>query len=143
MPTKKSQLGGFGEEKACEYLIKKGYKIIERNFRRPFGEIDIIAKAPDKTLVFVEVKSMTDNNSATRQSAEQLAGSAMYQPADDLKPEDQMTKAKFKKVAKTAGFYAGSFPKKVDDKMGWRIDLITLTISDNNVLINHYGNVSF
>lgn len=153
--TKKSEIGEFGEEKAYEYLIKKGYKIIERNFRRSFGEIDIIAKAPDKTLVFIEVKSMTDNNSAISQ----LADSAIHQPTDDLKPEDQMTKAKFKKVAKTAGFYAGNFPEKVDDKMGWRIDLITLifrpnststindsnvlTISNNDVLVNYYENVSF
>ncbi len=154
--TKKSELGEFGEEKACEYLIKKGYKIIERNFRRPFGEIDIIAKAPDKTLVFVEVKTMAENDNS---AISQMASSAMCQPTYDLKPEDQMTKTKFKKVAKTAGFYAGSFPEKVDDKMGWRIDLITLifrpnststinnsnvlTISNNNVLVNHYENVSF
>lgn len=159
MSTKKSQLGEFGEEKACEYLFKKSYKIIERNFRRPFGEIDIIAKAPDKTLVFVEVKSMTDNNSAIRQSTEQLVISAMCQPTDDPKPEDQMTKSKFKKVAKTAGFYAGNFPEKVNEKMGWRIDLITLifrpsststindsnvlTISNDNILVNHYEDVSF
>lgn len=48
-------LGRFGEEKAADYLISKGYAIRDRNFRCRFGEIDIIAEK-DGTIVFVEVK---------------------------------------------------------------------------------------
>ena len=48
--------GKFGEDKACKYLKKKGYKIVERNYRLKFAEIDIIAK-DEKTYVFVEVKT--------------------------------------------------------------------------------------
>lgn len=49
-------VGNKGEEIACNYLKKLGYKIIERNFRIRGGEIDIVAK--DKNdLVFVEVKA--------------------------------------------------------------------------------------
>ena len=44
------------EELAADYLKKKGYKILRRNYRAPFGEIDIIALRR-KTLIFVEVKS--------------------------------------------------------------------------------------
>lgn len=51
----KRQLGSDFEEKACDYLTKQGYSIIERNFRTHKGEIDIIAKEGD-CLVFVEVK---------------------------------------------------------------------------------------
>lgn len=43
------------EEEAANYLKSKGYKILERNFRTSFGEIDIIAKDKD-SLCFVEVK---------------------------------------------------------------------------------------
>ena len=59
--THRSELGKFGEDLACEYLVKKGYKIIDRNFRKPWGELDIITRAPDKTLVFVEVKTVRQN----------------------------------------------------------------------------------
>lgn len=54
--------GQVGEEAAEEFLRKKGYQILERNFQTKFGEIDIIAKEKRKgaTLpktVFVEVKT--------------------------------------------------------------------------------------
>lgn len=56
-------LGKFGEEKACNYLEKNNYKIIERNFRCKQGEIDIIAKDLAKNeLVFVEVKTRLSFN---------------------------------------------------------------------------------
>ena len=56
---KSHELGKNGEEIATEFLRKKGYKILERNFEASQGEIDIIAK-DDKELVFVEVKTRTD-----------------------------------------------------------------------------------
>lgn len=53
-------LGGRGEDMAVRFLKKKGYRILERNFRCPAGEIDIIAR-DGGTLVFVEVKTRTDS----------------------------------------------------------------------------------
>ena len=47
--------GFFGEEQAARYLQRRGYRIVERNFRCRFGEIDIIARR-GRYLVFVEVK---------------------------------------------------------------------------------------
>ncbi len=58
MTTK--ELGDLGEKMACEYLVEKGFKILGKNYRITFGEIDIIAKR-DKTIHFVEVKAMADN----------------------------------------------------------------------------------
>ena len=52
--------GALGEKAACELLQKQGYKIIDRNFRTRYGEIDIIAldfSNKLETLVFVEVKT--------------------------------------------------------------------------------------
>ena len=49
-------LGARGEALACTLLKEKGYKIIERNFKTPIGEIDIVARE-GQTLVFVEVKT--------------------------------------------------------------------------------------
>jgi putative endonuclease len=121
--TYKSQLGQFGEDFACKYLVNNDYKIIERNFRKPWGEIDIIAKAPDKTLVFVEIKTMKEN----------LAG---------LKPEDQLTTSKLKKIKRAASLYAGHRQDLIKDDKGWRIDLIALTIKEKSCLVRHYKNIA-
>jgi putative endonuclease len=52
--------GELGEEVAANFLIARGYRIVERNFRCKGGEVDIIARDPgDKSLVFVEVKART------------------------------------------------------------------------------------
>ena len=49
-------VGARYEDLAASYLYENGYRILERNFRNRFGEIDLIAQAPDGTLVMVEVK---------------------------------------------------------------------------------------
>jgi len=49
------ELGKEGERLAAEYLVSKGYEILETNFRSGKAEIDIIAKQ-DSLTVFVEVK---------------------------------------------------------------------------------------
>lgn len=49
-------IGKLGEELATHALKVHGYEILERNWRSPFGEVDLIAVDSD-TLVFVEVKT--------------------------------------------------------------------------------------
>jgi len=56
MTLKKKELGAKGEEIAVRYLKRRGYRIIERNYRIRLGEIDIIAEQGDD-LVFIEVKT--------------------------------------------------------------------------------------
>ena len=53
-------LGNFGEEQAARYLRRKGYRIVERNFRCRQGEIDLIA-SKGEYVVFVEVKLRKDD----------------------------------------------------------------------------------
>ena len=53
-------VGKQGESLAAEFLRKNGYRIVETNFRNRYGEIDIIA-VEGKTLVFIEVKTKTNN----------------------------------------------------------------------------------
>lgn len=50
------KIGEIGENAACDYLKAHKYKILERNYRKPYGEIDIIAQKED-TVSFVEVKT--------------------------------------------------------------------------------------
>jgi len=95
--NQKSQTGQLGEDIACEYLVDKKYKIIERNYRQKWGELDIIAKAPDKILVFVEVKTLVQN--------------------PNIRPEENLTNSKLKKLKKAdwqklilIGMVGGSIP---------------------------------
>lgn len=116
-------IGKIGEDLACEFLIKKKYKILFRNYREKFDEIDIIARSFDGVLVFVEVKTLKE--------------SIGY-----LVPEDNLTKNKFKKISRACRLFANSY-KELVSKRGWRIDLVAVTLGsergDNT--ISHYKNI--
>lgn len=56
----RQQVGQLGEDLVCKQLINEGFTLVERNFRKRFGEIDIIARKKD-LLVFVEVKTRQSN----------------------------------------------------------------------------------
>ncbi|MBI3046242.1 MAG: YraN family protein [Candidatus Harrisonbacteria bacterium] len=125
--TKKSEIGKLGEDIACEYLLNKSFTIIERNFRQPWGEIDIITKNPGGALVFVEVKTMQQygNNAA-------IAA---------LLPEDNLTKSKLKKLQRISYLYANHNSELLDDRQGWQIDLITIVLNEAGTDIKHFENI--
>jgi len=52
-----NKIGELGEDIACKFLIKKGLEIVERNYWRKWGEIDIVAQETSRVTHFVEVKS--------------------------------------------------------------------------------------
>lgn len=110
----------IGEDLAADYLKKKGYRIIERNFRKGYGEIDIIC-VKDKTLVFVEVKTRTSNKFGT--------------------PIESISYYKLKSLTKTAEFYKSLSPKLPDLL---RIDGIGVVLDSFNNLISleHIENIS-
>ena len=57
-PTGNKKTGELGEEVAANFLIARGYRILECNFRCKGGEVDIIGRDPeDQSLVFIEVKA--------------------------------------------------------------------------------------
>lgn len=66
--TYRQIVGKFGEDLAVQHLLKKGYKIIERNKKISYQEIDIIANIKNKT-VFIEVKTRTNNSSGFAEEA--------------------------------------------------------------------------
>lgn len=53
----RSQLGALGEDIAADHLSSLGLRILQRNWRCRYGELDIIAADGDRTVVFVEVKT--------------------------------------------------------------------------------------
>lgn len=109
------KIGNAGEDLACRYLKKRGYKILERNkhYSR-FCEIDIIAEYKN-TLVFVEVKTRTTNDFGT--------------------PFEAITKSKYENIKKGIQFYLQEhkFQK-------YRIDVIGITLKPE-LKIEHLKNV--
>ncbi len=91
-PRQIPSLGKKGEKKAAEYLRKKGFQILEMNYKNPkgrqLGEIDIIAKN-GKEIVFVEVKT-------------RKGGPGIVFPEDNLTPE------KLRKLERVAEYYLQS-----------------------------------
>ena len=55
----RNELGALGEQIAVDHLCSLGMRIIERNWRCRYGELDVIAATDDGTVVFVEVKTRT------------------------------------------------------------------------------------
>ena len=111
-------MGKRGEQLAVEFLQKKGYKILERNFKKRYGEIDIIAQAPStssgqggETLVFVEVKTRF---------------SEKYGP-----PEESVTPWKLRQIAKTGQFYKLLHPELPDLL---RIDVVAVEFDHQDKL---------
>jgi putative endonuclease len=74
--TFKQLVGTRGEDEACNFLKNLGFSIIERNFWRKWGEIDVIARKGNE-LRFVEVKAV---------SREVVRDDADYEPEDNLHP---------------------------------------------------------
>ena len=98
----------IGEEFAASFLRKKGYKIIERNFRKGYGEIDIIA-LKNKILIFVEVKTRISINFGT--------------------PFESITPWKLRSLIKTAQFYKSLHPPL---PQSLRIDAVSVKLSHDN-----------
>lgn len=97
-------LGQQGEEEAAQFLEKKGYVILEKNYEASFGEIDIIAR-DRHVLCFIEVK--------TRQ-------------AHEYAPEESVTYSKQKKLTKLA--YQYCLDRDIDlDEEEARFDVVAVT----------------
>lgn len=113
--AKHNELGVIGEDIAAEYLKGKGMSVIDRNFRRPYGEIDIIARATDGKLVFVEVKSV---------SYETSRGGPSKVSYETHRPEDNIHPQKLKRLSRTIEAYLVS--KRYDGD--WRFDVIAVFV---------------
>ena len=123
--SKTQKIGEIGENIAVRFLVKHGFSILDRNYTKKWGEIDIIAEKQSK-LYFIEVKSVSGL------PAEALAKAGEID--DDYNPEDNMHPWKLKRMARTIQTYLLS--KKLDDKE-WQVDLLVvfLSLKDKNAKI--------
>ena len=102
---KRRETGALGENLACEFLGNNGYSIVERNFRCPSGEVDIIARQKE-TLVFVEVRTKSSR----------WFGS----------PEESITSTKMEKLRNVAAYY---WQNHTNLPESWRIDVVAIEVN--------------
>ncbi len=131
MLSKKRQFGDRGEEIAVNFLKAKGYKILDRNYRQPWGEIDIIATKTKgflgrktETIFFVEVKTIKGKEGKL---ASALAGGNVH-----YKKQQRLIRA-----AKT---YLAQ--KRILPEICWQIDVIIVNLNTETNLakIEHLAN---
>jgi putative endonuclease len=101
MPNARQRLGAEGETIAAAELERRGYRIIERNYRIRSGEIDIVAEDAG-TVVFVEVKTKTNGDfgdpveEVTPQKQRQIVSMGEFYATYLLQPD---TRCRFDVVA--------------------------------------------
>ncbi|MCG8404426.1 MAG: YraN family protein [Phycisphaerales bacterium] len=100
----KRDIGKAGENAACEYLKRQGFRILARNYTCPFGEIDIICHH-DACIVFVEVKTLSDDTNAA--------------------PEDNITFAKQRQVQRVARAWLA---EQREPECAYRFDAVAVVL---------------
>jgi putative endonuclease len=113
-PTEKQIVGRVGENFACEYLKKLGYKIIDRNYLKKWGEIDIVAKKGNN-IHFLEVKTVTRVTNS------------------DYRPEDNVHSWKLQRLGRVIQSYL--LDKDISDNIEWQFDVVTVYLDADKGLV--------
>ncbi len=110
MGIKTRKIGDKGEDIAAGFLESRGFKIIHRNYLKPWGEIDIICEK-DSVVRFVEVKSVSVRDFSRERAYE---------------PEDLVDARKLRKVSRTAILYM----ENNHDKREFQIDVVAVLLNE-------------
>ena len=113
------EIGNIGETIAAEYLVKKGFEILQRNYYSQYGEIDIIAKINEE-IIFFEVKTRTNLKFGN--------------------PEDSINQKKIECIVSTGLCFLEEYS---DDEVNWHIDLLAIKLSKDVLLeIEHFKDIN-
>lgn len=118
--SKTQRIGEIGENLACKKLKLLGYTILERNYTKQGGEIDIVAKK-SKKLYFIEVKSVSCEISTQKSN-----GEVTHVTKSGYRPEENLSFHKFLKIARTIDLYL--MENSVSPETPWQIDLACVYI---------------
>lgn len=116
-PTERQILGEIGEDFACNFLKDIGFKVVERNYFRKWGEIDIVVKKKDQ-IHFVEVKTVSTEKD-------------ILDKIDKYRPEDNMHPWKLKRLGRIIETYL----LEKDIENDWQFDVITVYLDKNRELL--------
>lgn len=134
------KIGTLGEDLVARFLMKRGYEILDRNYRRPWGELDIVARKKNK-IHFVEVKTMSQKivsdettktvskNSVSSETTEREATLAYVRSKikkDRFRPEDHVNRNKVLRLSRIIQTYLMS--KHVSSETLWQFDVATVLI---------------
>ena len=108
----RKKVGRGGEDIACRFLAQRGFHVLERNYRRKWGEIDIIAEKGG-IVRFVEVKAVSTRSP---QGFSREIG---------RRPEELVHRTKLKKLARTAALYM----EEKKDKREYQIDAVAVVMN--------------
>lgn len=123
MVSSKRRIGNIGEGVACRYLLSKKYKVLERNYWKPWGEIDIVAEK-EGVLCFVEVKSISRGT------------------AFSIRPEENFHFSKMTKLSRVIDTYL--LERKFPKNRPWQIDLacVVLDLGAKSGRVEYFENVA-
>lgn len=115
--TEKQKVGEIGENIACRFLVKHNFDIIERNYWKKWGEIDIIAKK-EGILHFIEVKTVSCKD----------LDSVSYE-TNAHRPEDNIHPWKLKRLSRTIQTY---LLEQKNDDIEWQFGAIAIYLDSVN-----------
>lgn len=124
MPSAKRKFGDIGEITTRNFLAKNRFLILETNYKKPWGEIDIVAKK-DGVVRFIEVKT------------------SWYFPETSFTPAIRVDWRKARKLKRICETYL--FEKKLPEGQEWQIDVISVILNEDLSIheINHIENAVF
>ena len=131
MKSQNSTTGKLGEDIAVKYLENHNYKILGRNYRKPWGEIDIIAS-----------ENIGKNQFLARQSQELVFIEVKTQNQEfEWRPEENITFHKKRQLSRIIATYLKA--NKIPENQNWRIDVlaIKLDLNTENAQIEHIKNI--
>lgn len=133
-PSKKQQnkeIGNYGEEIAARYLQEKGFDILDRNYLKKWGEIDIVARKTGK-IHFVEVKTVSYETKAYLDAGVSRG---------TWKPEDNVHPYKIRKLNRAIETWLHE--KRVD--ADWQIDVVAVkvVVSEKYATVKYLPNIIF
>ena len=107
----KKKIGALGENTACRFLVKRNFKILDRNYNKKWGEIDIVAEK-DKILRFIEIKTVVSYETCK------------------YRPEENVHYQKLKRLSRVIQTYL--LDKKVSYETEWQIDVLAVFLDIEN-----------
>lgn len=146
MTTEKQNTGALGEDIAVKYLESHEYKILDRNYRKPWGEIDIVAQSRRSSDLTLEVGSPTSDIISERRSRRNNELVFVEVKAQNIgfewRPEENITRHKKHQLSRIITTYLKDH--KIPESQDWRIDVlaIRLDFKTKNAHIEHIQNIA-
>ena len=117
--AKHNEVGRIGERVACRFLVKRGFEVLEQNYLKKWGEVDIVAKKGG-ILRFVEVKTVS------RENIKDVSRETLAQD----RPEEMVHQWKLKRLYRAINSYL--LENNVSRETMWQLDIAAVFLDAQN-----------